>query len=110
LRVRNRGMAITRVRTRVSVSDAARIGTLNSHKHSVWPALMPKPRLQLSHMVAPCLLQAARVLGEPLGQLHTLADTRTETQTHTHTHKTHVCACGVIGLRGVRAKEGEGVH
>ena len=34
---------------------------------------MAKPLLQLLHMAAPCLVQAAPVLGEPFGQLHMLA-------------------------------------
>ena len=57
---------------------------------------MVKPSLQLLHMAAPCVVQAAPVLGEPFGQLHMLAAqdackhkyarARAHTHTHTHTH------------------------
>ena len=42
-------------------------------EHSVWPALMVNPTLQLSHMAAPCLVQEEPVLGEPFGQVQLLA-------------------------------------
>ena len=53
----------------------------NNHapEHSVCPASMVKPPLQLLHMAAPCLVQAAPIFGEPFGQLHMLAEKR-----HTH--------------------------
>ena len=50
---------------------------LYSPEQAVWFALIVKPPLQLSHMAAPCLVHARRVLGEPFGQLHMLADTHT---------------------------------
>ena len=49
-------------------------------EHLVWPVLMMKPTLQLLHIAAPDVVQSAPVLGEPFGQLHTLAGT------HTYTH------------------------
>ena len=56
-------------------------------EHLVWSVLMVKPALHVEHMAAPCLVQAAPVLGEPFGQLHTLADTHTHKHTHTHTKR-----------------------
>ena len=46
---------------------------INVPEHSVLPTLMVKPPLQLLHMAAPCLVQAAPVFGEPFEQLHMLA-------------------------------------
>ena len=55
---------------------------------------MVKPGLHVAHMAAPCLVQAAPVLGEPFWQLHTLAETHTHTHTHTYTHRcTRVYEC-----------------
>ena len=55
--------------------------------HLVWPALALNPPLQLLHMAAPCLVQAAPVLGEPFEQLHLLAEG------HTKMHNMCVCVC-----------------
>ena len=41
----------------------------------VCPALRVNPESQLSHMAAPCLVQAESALGEPFGQLQTQVST-----------------------------------
>ena len=52
-------------------------------RHWVSAEFLRKPVLHSLHMAAPFVVQAAPVLGEPLWQVHVLADTHT----HTHTHK-----------------------
>ena len=61
--------------------NSPKLEPLHAPEHAVWPVLMVKPPLQLLHMAAPCLVQAAPVLGEPFGQLHILA-----------ARDTHMCA------------------
>ena len=63
--------------------NSQKLKTLHAPEHAVWSVLMVKPPLQLLHMAAPCLVQAAPVLREPFEQLHMLAARDTNTRTKT---------------------------
>ena len=62
---KNRGMSVKHY--------SLDLETLHAPEQAVWSGLMVKPPLQLLHMAAPCLVQAAPVFGEPFEQLHMLA-------------------------------------